>query len=76
MGCSVTVRCGRHLIADGREQRQSGRMTDHHATAPGVLLSAADHAELMRELHDLRSRRMLRVLDVVPSRADATAEAA
>jgi transcription elongation factor GreA len=31
-------------------------MTDHRATAAGVVLSSADHTELMRELDDLRRR--------------------
>ena len=73
-------KCGRDLIAAGRRERQSHRMTEHHpittgAGAPptfllwprprptlplpraaGAVLSAADYAELMRELEDLRSR--------------------
>ncbi len=47
MGFAATARCGRDLIAAGRQERQSHRMT---------VLSAADYAELMRELDDLRSR--------------------
>jgi PHD/YefM family antitoxin component YafN of YafNO toxin-antitoxin module len=78
MGYPAAARCGRDLIAAGRLERQSHRMTEHRpittgaerpsdvsplaaSNAPppagaGAVLSAADYAELMRELDDLRSR--------------------
>jgi len=56
--------CGHDLIVGTTRQRQGERMTDSPLSASndpppvaaGVVLSAADHAELMRELDDLRSR--------------------